>query len=409
MDTLTALSCPPEKKALRVYDTRVQGLALRVRPTGTKTYLYYRRLPDKSESPRKICEITLGNFQDITLEQARLKATELNLIIGLGKDPTKEAAEQITYGKLFERWINDYAKIHTVTWAEVEKNHRRHFGMWDKRIVTTIKREHVQTWFNNLGNTKGKDAANRNYNTFRAVFSWGLMQGIITGDNPCIGIKTFRKVVRERFILPGEEMQKFVESLNQEEPVIRDFFWMCLLTGARCSNVMGMQWSQINMDLQWWRIPVTKNGDSQTIPLTSHALEILRLRKESNDLHPVWVFPSNRKGWKTHKTGHLVSLRHAFQRVIKRAGLSDLRIHDLRRTAGSYMAIQGVSLTIIGKALGHRSPQATLIYARLTQDPVRQALENAQAALVLPNNLVHIPQTQKSDGNANGAELVETS
>ena len=79
--------------------------------------------------------------------------------------------------------------------------------------------------------------------------------------------------------------------------------------------------------------------------------------------------------------------------MLERAGIENLRIHDLRRTAGSYMAIQGVSPTIIGKALGHRSPQATAIYARLTQDPVRQALENAQAALAKPERL--LPQKGK--------------
>jgi integrase len=96
---------------------------------------------------------------------------------------------------------------------------------------------------------------------------------------------------------------------------------------------------------------------------------------------------SDRTGRTTGERGHLVSPRKAWLRVLERAGIENLRIHDLRRTAGSYMAIQGVSPAIIGRALGHRSPQATAVYARLTQDPVRQALENAQAALVAPEKL----------------------
>jgi integrase len=142
------------------------------------------------------------------------------------------------------------------------------------------------------------------------------------------------------------------------------------------------------MDLHQWRIPINKNGDSQTIPLTLNAMKILRDRKKVSDAHERWVFPSDRAGWKTGERGHLVAPRKAFQRIIARAGIKDLRIHDLRRTAGSYMAIQNVSPTIIGKALGHRSMQATAVYARLTQDPVRQALENAQAALANPEKLL---------------------
>ena len=80
--------------------------------------------------------------------------------------------------------------------------------------------------------------------------------------------------------------------------------------------------------------------------------------------------------------------KEAWKRLIKRANIEDLRIHDLRRTAGSYMAIQGVSPTIIGKALGHRSQAATAMYARLTQDPVRQALIKAQEALSNPKKVL---------------------
>ncbi len=123
-------------------------------------------------------------------------------------------------------------------------------------------------------------------------------------------------------------------------------------------------------------------------PLTLNALEILRDRKRADDLHPIWAFPSDRKGWRTGDKGHIVSPRKAFQRIVERAGIENLRIHDLRRTAGSYMAIQNVSPTIIGKALGHRSMQSTAVYARLTQDPVRQALENAQATLGEPDRLL---------------------
>jgi len=161
-----------------------------------------------------------------------------------------------------------------------------------------------------------------------------------------------------------------------------------LFTGARRSNVLAMEWSQIEMERMVWRIPVTKNGDSQTIPLTPNCMEILRRRKDDGEAHERWVFPSDRKGRKTGILGHLTSPKTAWARLLERAEIDDLRIHDLRRPAGSYMAIQGVSPTIIGKALGHRSVQATAIYSRLTQDPVRQALENAQAALTMPDRLL---------------------
>jgi integrase len=363
-------------------DTRVQGLGLRIRPSGAKTYIYYRRLPDNNESPRKICQIKIGRFEDVKLDQARAKATELNYLVGQGKDPSLAPEPGMTYGELFTRYIDEYAKLHTVTWEEAKKNHARHFGQFHNRAISAITREQVKNWQGALARSSGKHAANRNFNTMRAVFTWGLSNGLIAGDNPCTGMKSFKTTARERFIQPGDEFKRFATALDAEENItIRDFFWMCLFTGARCSNVLSMEWNQINMELHQWRIPVTKNGDSQIIPLTMNAMKILRERQSHPDAHPRWVFPSDRKGWKTRDKGHLVSPRKAFKRIIDRAGIKDLRIHDLRRTAGSYMAIQNVSTTIIGKALGHKSSQATAIYARLSQDPVRQAMENAQAAL----------------------------
>lgn len=204
-----------------------------------------------------------------------------------------------------------------------------------------------------------------------------------------MGVDTFKSKARERFVQPGDEYLRLEAAINAEpNKTIRDFFWMLLFTACRRSNVLAMSWEQIDFDLALWRIPVTKNGDSQTVALTPSALEILRRRAEDAWRHEKWVFPSDRKGRSTGVLGHLVSPRKAWLRILDRAEITDLRIHDLRRTAGSYMAIQGVSSTIIGKALGHRSPQATATYARLTHEPVRNAMEAAQSALGDPSKLL---------------------
>jgi integrase len=142
-----------------------------------------------------------------------------------------------------------------------------------------------------------------------------------------------------------------------------------------------MEWNQIDFSMELWRIPITKNQDFLTLPLTAAAMEILHRRRNDEKCNERWVFPSDRIGKKTGVLGPMISPHKAWKRIIERAGIEDLRIHDLRSTAGSYMAIAGISPIIIGKALGHRSPASTAIYTRLTQDPVRQALEKAQAAL----------------------------
>lgn len=111
------------------------------------------------------------------------------------------------------------------------------------------------------------------------------------------------------------------------------------------------------------------------VPLVELAVAILQGRLETSTGSP-WVFPGR------SKTGHLVEPKSAWKRICKRAGLEDVRIHDLRRTLGSWQVATGASLPVIGKTLGHTQPKTTQIYARLQLDPVRQAVEAATAAML---------------------------
>jgi integrase len=75
--------------------------------------------------------------------------------------------------------------------------------------------------------------------------------------------------------------------------------------------------------------------------------------------------------------------------------IENLRLHDLRRTLGSYMAMNNQSLQIIGKVLGHKSPAATQIYSRLAFDPIRQAMENAQASMASSKEILPTTMSMK--------------
>lgn len=390
MKYLEGLRCPEGVKRLRVHDSKVVGLSFRVTSAGTKTYIYYRRLPDDNDSPRAMVELQISKFEDISLENARKKAAEFNYLVGEGKDPSAGPRQkEFTYDDIFRCYIDDYAKIHTATWEEAVQNHRRYFHSLKNKLVRKIKRIEVQKWLHEVAgeDCSKKHSANKALDQMKAVINFGRRKELINCDNPCIGVDKFPTKSRERFIQPGDEFAKFAEALaNEPNETWRDFFWISLLVAARRSNVLAMSWEQISFELQTWTIPRTKNGDSQTIPLTPNALEILKRRFESEKKHEKWVFPSDRRSREKHELTHMRNPKEAWKRILDRAKIKDLRIHDLRRTAGSYMAIQGVSPAIIGKALGHRSQAATAMYARLTQDPVRQAMILALAPLLKPES-----------------------
>ena len=206
-----------------------------------------------------------------------------------------------------------------------------------------------------------------------AMYGKALSWGLWAGDNPAKGIERFKEKSRERFIQKNE-LPRFFEALAVEPNTIaRDCILLCLLTGARRSNVQAMRWKELELDKGIWVIPDTKSGEKLTVPLVPMAIEILRGREDSES---EWVFPG------PGRTGHLVELKNVWARIIRVAELEDLRLHDLRRTLGSWQAITGASLAVIGKSLGHKNVSTTAIYSRLNEDPVREAMEHAVEAML---------------------------
>jgi integrase len=368
---------PVKERQQYYFDSQMRGLAFCVSRGNTRSFVFHTTM--NRITKRKV----IGSFPEMTVEQARRIVAQELAKKSQGDDPFRKsifsAAQfdvSITVEQLFRLYLENYAQHHTKSWRDTESNFNRYFGQWKTRTTQTIKRIEIQQWIDQLAVVKGKHTANRCYDTMRAIMSWGIKKEIIDHRNPCLGVDKYKVKARDRFVQPGDEFQRLSQAIDAEsDETMRDFFWMCLFTGARKSNVLSMQWADINFDLRTWTIPDTKNGDPHIVALIDEAIKILR-RRCDGDRHQ-WVFPSARR---TDK--HLTCPKSAWDRIRKRAGIPDLRIHDLRRTLGSYMAIQGISPTIIGKALGHKSLQATAVYARLSQSPVKLAVEQAIGALM---------------------------
>ncbi|MBX9696982.1 MAG: site-specific integrase [Alphaproteobacteria bacterium] len=205
---------------------------------------------------------------------------------------------------------------------------------------------------------------------FNKAIEWGW-----ENDNPAKGIKKFKEKARDRFLHP-DELPLFFESLEEEpNEHIKDHFYVALLTGARKSTILSMRWDDINFERQEWLIRETKNGEKLRVPLVAKVLEILTLRLQKYGKAD-WVFQG--KG----KTGHLIEPKSGWKRILERANIKDLRIHDLRRTVGSWQAATGENSYIIGGTLGHKDQKSTAIYARLNIDPIRSSLERATEAML---------------------------
>lgn len=371
---INVLPLPDSGKRAVYHDAKTTGLQIRVTASGVKTFCVYRRI--KAGQPERV---TLGRYPEMTIEQARRKAADINAAIEGGESPAsvkRAHREEPTFSDVFSLFIPGKRKRDGQALTERTKKDyqdclRIHLAKIQNLKLSQISRDDVRRIHAAI-TKKSSASANRAVAIISSVYNYAIDElGVYAGANPASKIKKNYEAPRERFVQTDELSSLFVAMM--QDP-LGDFFLLALLTGARRTNVQEMRWNEINLDDGIWRIPMTKNRTSQNVTLSPEAVTVLRNRIESATSD--FVFPG------AGSTGHLVEPKRAWTRILKRAGLEDLRIHDLRRTLGSWQAKIGSSLPIIGKSLNHKTHQATAIYARLDLDPVRESVNAATDAMM---------------------------
>ena len=371
------------KKRELFYDDKQTGLALQLTASGRKTFQF--RHWDKRLGRTVV--VTLGKYPDCSLQEARKMAAGKLVDLNNGIDVTDEIAairREVTLDELFELWLEHHAKPHKRSWPEDRRRYNLYFRKpFGKKKLSWFSPVKVRQWHHKITTRqkqkgpKGETISPTTANRALALLSTIFNQAAPDLPNPCRGVKKFREISRDRWLTP-DELQRFWKALDdlQTNDLLRDYVLLSLFTGARRSNVLAMKWPDIDLAAKTWTIPAdeSKNADPMAIPLVGQAMEILTRRKKTAD--SIFVLPS-----KKSKTGHYVTPTKAWSSLLKRAGLVGVRLHDLRRTMGSYMAADGASLHLIGKALGHKHQATTQIYARLKLDPVRTAMERAASAM----------------------------
>jgi integrase len=189
--------------------------------------------------------------------------------------------------------------------------------------------------------------------------------------NPCRGVQRYSESKRERFLQP-DELARLGAALdhaatnNLAGPFALAALRLLILTGARLSEILTLEWSFIDLGRKMIFLPDSKTGQ-KPVSLNDDAAAVLAsLPRLANN---PYVIVGNRTG------AHLVNLQKPWQTVRKLAGLEGVRIHDLRHTFASVAVASGGSLPEIGRQLGHSQPQTTQRYAHLADDPVRDLTE----------------------------------
>jgi integrase len=402
---LRALPTPASGQRAVYYDTKQRGLQLRVTPNGVKTFSVFHRV--RGGRPERV---TIGRWPEVPLdstapingvpaiEGARAIAARLVAQLETAENPAearRRVRAELTLGELFEHYAAERERAGKRSIGDLRalwelyvgplpvvprKKHGRERAKpregvdWSKRRLSEITTQQISALHARIVAAGKPTTANRVHELLRAMYSCATRQRI-AADNPAIGVTQAKERDRSRF-LGSDELPVFMAALSEEPQPWRDYFTVLLYVGYRRAAVAAMRWKDVDLQVGAWSVPNenSKNGDPIVLPLTGPALDVLRARWSERESSP-WVFPGR------SAAGHVTQPKKAWARLLKRAGVQDLRPHDLRRTLGSWLAMSGVSLLAIGRALGHKDPRSTQVYARLQADAVTHAVRTAHEAM----------------------------
>jgi integrase len=266
-----------------------------------------------------------------------------------------------------------------------------------KRKAGKITIAEIQRLHSKNGHTPYQ--ANRLLRVLSSLFTFaGKTHAVPIGFNPCRGIEHFREEGRERY-LTTPELARIGEAIREAETIGLPYavdkskpkakhapkeanrrtiigphaaaaIRLLIFTGARLREILHLKWDQIDFERGLLLLPTSKTG-KKTVVLNAPALAILNTLPRASDYVIAGTFPDQPRS----------DLKKPWKAVSNRAGLTGVRIHDLRHTHASVGAGAGLGLPIIGKLLGHTQAVTTQRYAHLDADPLRKASERIGSQL----------------------------
>jgi integrase len=372
----------------------ITGFGLRVTAAGIKSFLLNYRVHGRQR------RYTIGQLGAWTAETARQEARRLRMLVDRGEDPfaieqaqkqqaIEDDGRQRTMKDLSDYYLANHAEVHKRPRSVVEDN-----AMLETIILPRLGQTHISRITHRdvselHATLKGTPyRANRVLALLHKMFSfaaigddneWGVTR------NPAAGIPRFYEEKRERW-LSEEEFERLViamqeypersaaeagvsekqrEFLRKEARRAMNAIRLIVVTGCRKGEALTIKWTDIDFVRGVWTKPShhTKQKKVEHVPLNDQALALL----ESFPRDGESLFPGRKKGT------HLSDLKGPWAKVCAMAGLSGVRIHDLRHSFASHLVSSGVSLPIVGKLLGHTQPQTTARYAHLADSPLREA------------------------------------
>lgn len=286
-----------------------------------------------------------------------------------GYDPTDQLRGKQTFADL----INRYIAIILPTKPKDARNMRRHLDWWREKLgkyglarispdLIAQYRQELAQGTTSKGTKRSLATVNRYLATLSTLMSYGTRECGWISDNPCMRLAKFKEPTgRARIASRDEYLRLLEECKNSRSEHLLPVVLLAITTGMRQGEILGLTWDCIDLDRKVISLKETKNGNPRTVSIVGEALEILRSHYLKRLPYTPYVFPAKKRFGK-------ISIRKAWDEALKRAGIKNLRFHDLRHTFATYAAESGASNLELATAMGHRSLQMLERYTHMNTE-----------------------------------------
>ncbi|NNG22750.1 tyrosine-type recombinase/integrase [Telluria aromaticivorans] len=353
-------------------DTEVAGLRIIVNRRGRKYFLFRYSFRGAKRSMK------LGDYPQMDVADARHRTLDYRAQIATGTDPQAAATVASSSQLTLRTFVTDDYLPHAYATKRSAKDDesrlRNILPEFGDLPLGQISSHSIQQFHDRLRLQKCAATANRHLALLKRCFNLAIIWGKLVGANPVRGIRMHQENNQRQRYLSGDELRSFLNALDEEASrPLADALRFLLMTGARRNEVLLARWDAIDIDKRQWFLPNTKSGKSRFVLLNDGAIELLRQR--DRQAGNVYVFPGKNAG------EAICNPYKGFRRVLKRAGISDLRIHDLRHSFASLAINNGATLYEVQHLLGHSDSKTSQRYAHMASDNLRKASAHVSAVI----------------------------
>ena len=397
-------SAAPRPEKWIAWDDELSGFGVSVMPSGVKSYVVRFRTAEGRDH-----RLTIGRHGVVAPDQARTMAREILVEVAKGENPAAERRDRregATMSDLFDLFFSRHVEPHLTRRTAVgyrysiEKHLRPAVGAL--KVAGFTKQDAQRVHFA-MRDTPGQ--ANRALAVLSKALAlaeeWGMRA---EGLNPCAKVKKYPEEPRERF-LSAVEVDRLGQALTEAEtvglpwvvdesapqakhlakpenrstrvdPAVVAVVRLLLLTGARLSEITELEWAHVDFEAETIALPHQKGRKRRPAPVPTAAMDLLA-RRERVEGSP-FVFP--RASDPSRSLSNFV-VQSGWERIRRRAGLDDVRLHDLRHTVGTWAARTGANAFQIRDVLRHAGVAMTSRYVNSDHDPQRALVERVGSAL----------------------------